>query len=178
MAFAGPFIISLYGVKFNGAVMVFQLYLLPLLMRLTQYMGVIRATGHTGHVLINVVVFSICNFVLSIIFVKKIGLLGPAIATIISVYLAFSLVILQLSILMGMPIKEIFPWRQLSYVLITAILPIFIAFPVTLVFDSPITKLIVGAVVYAVLYLMASWRMGFLTSNDLQVIHNIIMRKK
>ena len=106
-----PEIISiLYSAKYLPGVTVFRIYAIIMLMSVTHFYMVISSLGKTKYILYTTVGTILLNVVLSILFYRLLGFVGPAVATLIS-FLVFRFSQLIISVkLSDIGFSEIMPW--------------------------------------------------------------------
>lgn len=85
IVFAPQVIELLYSEKYLPGIWVFRIYTLVLLFRVTYYGMVLNALGHTKTILKASIATMIINLVLDLLLYNFCGLIGPAIATLVSV---------------------------------------------------------------------------------------------
>ena len=109
-----PEIISiLYSEKYLPGVTVFRIYSVIMLFSVTYFYMIISCMGKTKYILYSTLTAIATNLVLSIIFYKLMGFIGPAVATLASFFI-FRLVQLLMSVkLSGVRLRDIFPWISL-----------------------------------------------------------------
>src|SRR3989344_7982481 len=86
MVFSHEIITILYSEKFATSVPYFRIYLLLLLIRVASYGIILQAIGKTKENLKGSIFFFILNGILNPVLVVWLGLIGPAIATVISTF--------------------------------------------------------------------------------------------
>lgn len=112
-----PQIISLlYSDKYLPGVSVFRIYSLVLLFRVTYYGMMLNALGKTKSILKASVVMMLSNLVLDLLFYQLLGLIGPAIATLLSVaFMNFYQLYLTKSYI-GIRFTDIYPLKKMFYI--------------------------------------------------------------
>ena len=112
----------LYSEKYLPGLSVFRVYTLVLLLRCTYFGMILNAKGKTKGILYSSMASLILNMVLNPLFYTFLGMVGPAIATFLSMLIVlvaqlhFSAKYLELSF------REIFPWKRLGQILLINVL--------------------------------------------------------
>lgn len=107
-------LVFLYGEKYLPGLSVFCVYSLVLLLRCTYFGMVLNAYGETKKILYCSIAALGLNSVMNPVFFYFLGMIGPAIATFLS------LLIIQLAQLkmtakcVKLPLREVFPWARLG----------------------------------------------------------------
>lgn len=126
IVFAPQIITLLYSEKYLPGVSVFRIYSLVLLLRCTFFGMLLNATGKTRLILYTTIASLAINVVLNYSMFWLVGFNGPAIATVISIFL---IQFVQLSItskVCDTRLIDVFPWKRILYItLINVIFGIF-----------------------------------------------------
>lgn len=115
--FAEDIISLLYSEKYLPGANIFRIYSLTLIFRCTYFGMILNACGKTKQILYCSVAALTLNLILNPLFFQIFGIIGPAIATLISI---FAILLLQLKItstLISIPFLSIFPWKKAFYIL-------------------------------------------------------------
>ena len=102
----------LYSAKYLPGVSVFRIYTLNLILRCTYFGMILNAYGKTKKILICSSVSLIVNIILNPLMYYFLGIIGPAIATFISILLVQLLQLKMTSKVTDIPFKNIFPWLR------------------------------------------------------------------
>ena len=103
----------LYSEKYIPGVAVFRVYSAVLLLRVTYFGMILNASGRTKFILYSSIITLFVNIVLDILLYRIMGILGPAVATFLSIFTAQLAQLLSTSRLLRTPFKDIFPWGRL-----------------------------------------------------------------
>lgn len=114
----------LYSDKFADASVIFQIYMLTLLVRVTTGDAVIRAIGRTGALLKLSVAAILINVTLTIALIKLMGITGAPTAAVVTSYLVMCAYIRIVAGMLGVPMVELFPWRSLGLILASSVVSI------------------------------------------------------
>lgn len=102
----------LYSAKYLSGVPVFRVYTLTLLLRVTYFGMVLNALGKTRQIMYCSVGALILNAVLNPLLYLCMGIIGPAIATMLSILIITLFQLLLTSKSAGVSFKVVFPWEH------------------------------------------------------------------
>ena len=114
IVFAPQIITILYSEKYLPGVDVFRIYSAVLLLRITYFGMVLNASGKTKFILYSSIITLIVNIILDIALYYTVGILGPAIATFVSILIAQIAQLISTSRLIKIPFISIFPWKKIG----------------------------------------------------------------
>ncbi len=103
----------LYSSKYLAGVTVFRVYALVLLLRITYFGIVLNALGRTKEIMISSVMALGLNVVLNPLLYRFCGMVGPAIATFISIAIVLLFQLFLTAKHTGMSFRQVFPWLNL-----------------------------------------------------------------
>lgn len=107
------FIVLMYSEEYAGSVPIFMIYLFLVPLQLTEYTAVVESSGKTILISLGYVIQISLNIVFSIILLKKLGSIGPALVTILSMYFWVSYMLFIISRICKVPMTGVFPWLKL-----------------------------------------------------------------
>ncbi len=116
--YAEEAIAILYSEKYLAGVVVFRIYTLNLLFRITYFGMVLNAFGKSKKIFLCSVASLVLNAVLNPLFYLIFGMIGPAIATLLAIVLVNLLQLAMTSKLTEIKFAKIFPWKNMANVLI------------------------------------------------------------
>lgn len=119
--YAGDVIEILYSKKYLAGVPVFQVYSLVLLLRVSYFGMLLNAMGKTKDIMTCSIWSLILNAVLNPLFFELMGIIGPAIATFLSIFIVQMYQLWLTSKHIEMSFKDIFPWFNCGKILATNI---------------------------------------------------------
>lgn len=165
---AAPDLITvLYTQEYEESTVLFRIYLMVLLVRVTQYSVILRATGRTGVIFWATVGFLASKLVLAVAFIKLMGFIGPAVASVLGYYIYVWLLLRQISYALEVPMSEVMPWRQLAGIAGVASLAVLPAIPLLYLPLGVTPRLAVFCLGYAIAYgALALW-LRMLSPSDL-----------
>ena len=166
---ARPFIEGLYSSKYQGSVVVFQLYLLLLPIRVVYYGPALMALGRTQQVLWRSIGDFALTGLLCLVFVKWFGYLGAVAALLVTIYawsVPFNLYFISKGF--GVRARDVLPIRDLIHIGVLAAIPTVLASAWRLLPHVPrLGQLVFAFVLYAPLTYFLLWRAGFLPTDFL-----------
>ena len=164
LAAARPFIEGLYSARYEGSVVVFQLYLLLLPIRVVYYGPALMALGRTQQVLWRSIGDFVLTGLLCLLFVKLFGYLGAVAALLVTIYawsVPFNLYFISKGF--GVRVRDVLPIRELVHIGLLAAIPTALASAWRLLPQLPrLGQLVFAFVLYAPLAYFLLWRAGFL----------------
>ena len=119
-----PDVLSLfYSEKYvtEGGVIVFRIYSIILLFRVTYWGMILNATGNTKFVFYSSLLSLLLNFVANIASIYLLGFIGPAISSLI---VSITLCYVQLKFttkVTDIPFRDIFPWKNIMKLILTSV---------------------------------------------------------
>lgn len=111
--FAPEVITLLYSTKYIDGSDVFRVYSLVLLLRVTYFGMILNSLGKTEFIFYSSILSLLLNVVLSLILLRFFGLIGPAIATFISLFTVGLFQLIATARETTIPFGNIFPWKKL-----------------------------------------------------------------
>ena len=168
---AGDFITLLFSDKYVGSVIIFQIYLIAQLPKLTWYGPLLVAMGYSKEPLIASLLSLVCNLILNIYLIKLIGFSGPAVATVLTTYILVCYFLLRIKMVMGVGWISLYPWYKLSLILVlSSVFGLAISYSLDQ-FELPrITSLIIGFCLYMALLLPAFRSINIISSDDVDFV--------
>jgi O-antigen/teichoic acid export membrane protein len=168
--FREQFIVALFSEKYLGSVVIFSIYLLFIPARVTDYGAILLSMGHSGIVMKYYIFASMFNVALNYILIRTIGLLGPAISTVLVSYLLALLLLREIKGQIGVGFKDIFPWRNLVGLIGICVLAGLIVFPISLIKIAPLLALFIGGVCFLIACGFLLRFFGFIEDGDIVLV--------
>lgn len=145
----------LYGIEYEAAAPFFRVYLCTILVRIASYGIIFQALGRTKYILYNAVFTLLGNLILNLILVKtSLGMMGPAIATVIITYSSAGLYLWWIHRELHMNLNRMFPWMQLARTMIAALSAGLVVAVVLPLIHSFILRIFTGGVLYLGAYIL------------------------
>lgn len=114
IVFAPQIITILYSEKYLAGVSVFRIYSLSLILKTTYFGMILNASGKTKFVLYSSIISLILNCVLNYSLFLFFGIIGPAIATVVSISVIAVFQLQYSAKILNVGFCEIFPWSKLA----------------------------------------------------------------
>jgi len=176
LLYAPEFLSVLFSPKYIQSAVYFRIYLLALPLRITIFSGMLLAMGLSSVILRYTLVTFVVNVVLNYILVKTIGLPGPAVATVIALYVLAFLQLRRISRELGVSMLSIFPWRILAAIVGVSALcgGGTLLFSRLVFFENWFWQLLAGVGVYWILFLVIGGLTRVVTARDLRIPLDIL----
>jgi O-antigen/teichoic acid export membrane protein len=166
VTFADPIFHVLYGREYSGAAMIFRLFQLGLLIRVSNYTRLAMALGKPRVPLIAAVVAICLTGGLSVLLYRPLGIAGPAVARVVALYASTIYSIIAVRFALGVPWRDLWPFRFYFKTLIlavVAVVPSLAAFAWGL---QGAPAVIMGAVLYFSVYISLATVTGVIGPTD------------
>lgn len=164
------------GGKFAESVEIFRIYLLLMPLRVATYGLISMAIGRTKMNLTASLILLGSNVVLALALVGPLGLNGPAIATVIATTLSVAYYLSRLRNILGLPIRLLFPWHQLTVTLGIALAVAAPLVPIVLVDFSRVLTLVAFGAPFVVIYVAVMRRTGRIGDDDWARLRATVLR--
>lgn len=113
VVFAPQIMTILYSEKYLSGVSIFRVYSLVLLLRTTYFGLVLNTIGKTKFIMYSSIVSFVLNCGMNYLLYMLLGVIGPALATLISLTVVGVAQLYASAKLLGITLVEIFPWKKL-----------------------------------------------------------------
>lgn len=176
---AQALIVTLYTRDYIEAVKVFQIYLFVHLMRILNSNFIIQATGKTQIILFTTILYLISNTILNIISIKvfKLGIIGPALATIVTFYISNAVSLAAALFYMRCSLKDVFPAKDLLKILVCCLITYFITKTTVSFIDSFFNKGLLGGIVFCAVFALCARIFKILTRDDYEIVFGKIFSR-
>ncbi|ETX08276.1 MAG: hypothetical protein ETSY2_06360 [Candidatus Entotheonella gemina] len=164
---AEPFIRVLYTAAYLPSVPIFRVYLLLIPLSCAAFNILIQTTGRTRPIMVLSLLYIVLSIPLNFMFIHWLGLIGPAIATVLC---KIGLATAQLRVVTQRyqrPLHDIYPFRQVGTALMVsamAIVPVTLA---TRLIPHPLAQLAAAAGLGVPVCFLVFWRCRILRDADL-----------
>jgi len=162
-------IVFLYGERYAGSAVVFQIYVLALFFQTTGYDSVAQAVNRTRLVLEAALVGVIVNFSSALILIRWLGPPGAALGMVISQGCLMLYYHRKLSRVLRVPMLGVYPWRSVMLVLAIAVSTGMACYGVLEAFGrfSGGPRILLFGLLFGVSYLGIAFRLKLLSREDL-----------
>lgn len=177
IATASLLIPALFTDKYIGSILIFQIYTLGLLTRISTFNVIIRAIGKTKVILWISILSIISNTILTLVFMDFWGLMGAPIATVITTSLMRFSYLISITHYLNVKLVDVFPWQSLLHSLlasIIALLPVYLLFQLDM---NAWVNLVLMGISYSVIYVAIIRVSKSLNINEKQIIKDLLPEK-
>jgi O-antigen/teichoic acid export membrane protein len=156
LVLAREIMVVLFSERYAESAGPFRVYLLLLPLRAAAYTPILLALGRSRTVLLGALGDLLLSLGLALLLMPRIGYMGPAVASVIATYAQALFFLHVTGRALGVPMRALFPWRDLGRVLVAAALPAAAVTPILLApLEAPV-RLAAGLGAYALLFLAAA----------------------
>lgn len=168
--FSDQLIVLLFSDKYVQSAEIFRIYLLQLPCRITIFGIILLSMNKTSFVLKSTLLCLLINLFLNFILINRLGIIGPAIATIISLYFISLIQLFKISFSLKSNIFEIFPWKYLITILLFSVIPAMLINFIDLTrminfsssFVSNVLIISVGGFLYLIIFILLCFMSGLI----------------
>lgn len=128
IVFAPEVITLLYSSKYLSGVIVFRIYSLVIILRVTYFGILLNSTGNTKFVLYSSIIALILNVIFNFIGYALLGFIGPAMGTVLSMVIVAVIQLYYSAKVVNCTLRRIFPWTSLLKLTIVNIVLSIIAY--------------------------------------------------
>ncbi|MDH3599161.1 MAG: oligosaccharide flippase family protein [Candidatus Tectomicrobia bacterium] len=167
LVMAEPFIEMFYTSKYLGSVPIFRVYLLLIPLSCAAFDVLIRVTGQTRPVMRLALIYMGIAIPLNVIAIYTLGLIGPAIATVLcKLYIAFAH-LRVVSQQLQRPIRDLYPFVQSAQILLASIVAMLPAALLSRLAPNAFGQCLLAAVVFFPLCLAIFMYARIVSATDL-----------
>jgi len=150
MVMSEEFMTILFSRAYVGSAIVFRIYLLLIPLRTTTFASFFLSTGHTGDITKLVSIELFMNLLLSIVLIKRFGMLGAAVATVIVEYITnIGLYLWRISKVIEIPYRRLYPYGwQLKTIGLFCVPGLLLSVSKVILPSGAIVQIVVGGIAY------------------------------
>jgi O-antigen/teichoic acid export membrane protein len=174
--FADRFILTLFTKAYEDSVDVFRIYLFLLPMHMLVLSVVPQVYGRTKLNLYVVATAVAVNAALSLVLLRFIGILGPAVAFIVSAYVSSVLYFIVTMRLLNAKPSQLLPMIEVGRTLVAAMIAVTPAWGFATLIDSGLVALAVGGTIFGIVYLIAGYFLRIFNPADIRTARSWIRR--
>ena len=115
----------LYTSKYDDATPVLRVYLFLIILTVTVYGAIPRASGKTSCISWSISIAILVNIIASILLLPILGPTGAALGTILSSSVNFVFLLFMSCRILGISVRNILPWNHLIHILLISLIPSF-----------------------------------------------------
>lgn len=164
--YAKQIITFLYGQSYLEASLYFRIYLLSLFLRIASYGVIFQAFNKTRVILINSILVLVSNLALNLLLVRKLGMKGPALATVLVTYLSVAVYLVLIHNHLNLSLKRMFPFGQLWKTLLSALISGIAVYYIHLGSKLLLLDLLIGSIIYFGIFLGLGYLLGAILPYD------------
>ncbi|HPT71815.1 MAG TPA: oligosaccharide flippase family protein [Candidatus Cloacimonadota bacterium] len=155
--FAKDFMVILYSAKYIHATIFFRIYLLTMPLRIAVYSTLIQVGAKTKFLFYSSVLSLVMNLAMNLVLVHLVGQIGPAISTVIVIYISIALYIWVFKYQLGFRLRRLFPVPDIFKTILTSILTGVLVVPILLLhWNSWFRFILAGVCYFALFFLLGS----------------------
>lgn len=176
---APEFIITVFSSKYQESSLIFRIYLISLVPKITWYAPILVSMGYNREPLYGSAVSLGSNAVLNYILIQWVGFTGPAIATVVATYLVTYYYLHRIRDILQVSWFDVFPWTNLMKTLLASIVAYVVLLPLSFFHDlSNIIRLTVGGTAYMICVYYAFRFLKLMSKEDVEFINGYIFRMR
>jgi O-antigen/teichoic acid export membrane protein len=126
----------LFSDRYAESAAVFRVYLLVLIPKLAWYGAALVSMGLSRAPLYGSLLAIVCNLALNLVLIPRLGLIGPAVATVTTSHLLTAYYLWLFRRRLGASWSEVFPWQRVGKIAAVSLAAGLVALPVTRI-DAP-----------------------------------------
>ena len=171
--FAEELYVLSFGADFLPSSQLFRIYLLLLLLRVTNYGMLMQALGRTRVPLNAAIIALVLNLILNFAFVHLLGFPGPAIATVAALVASSAYTFWAIGDALEMPLRSIFPLHRYGTNLACAAAAVLPAWVLAGMVSGIVGKLMAGGLLYLGVYLFLCQNFRLMADEDWRFIKGL-----
>jgi len=164
----------LFTEEYLASVIIFQIYTLGLVTRITSYDSIVRTVGKTK-ILLKMSVFAVVlNVVLTIVLINAMGIVGAPLATVIVGTILRFIYLVIITKLLEVSLFNVFPWMSLLKLIVSALLAGACILPILSIGLSYLMAILVSGAVFSIVYLIVFRILKPLDKSELKSVKGLI----
>lgn len=167
----------LFTEAYIESVIIFQVYTLGLLTRITSYDSIVRTVGKTGILFKMTSLAVILNITFTIALIELIGIVGAPLATVIVSAIIRFIYLVVITKLLDITLAQVFPWMSLVRLLGASLLAALVMWPLLMLELSHFLMLAITAPVFGIVYLVAFKYSGALSSKEKESVRGLLPKR-
>lgn len=161
----------LFSSKYEGSIIPFKIYLFLIPLRIMVYGAILTSIGKSAYITYLSLTMLFLSTILITLLIPFMGINGAALGLVISSYIVSICYLILITKILQKPIKEIFPWVELSKIIAASIIPSGIIIFSRFFPSSDILRLSIFLLTYAAILLITF--KAFDLTNPMQIIYNL-----
>ncbi len=167
--FAGELMLFFYGKTYIEAAIYFRIYLFILPLRTATHALIFQAYGRTKIVMLDSLIMLGSNAILNFILIRRLGMKGAAIATVIVSWQMALIYLWQMKHYLKVKINRFFPWLKMLFSFAVAILPALMILPFIKLIEIPFLRMTVFGTIYMAIYYFIARALKLIRSDDVNM---------
>jgi len=168
--YARQIITFLYSEQYMASAFYFRIYLFSVIVRFASYGIIFQAFNRTKVILYNSILVLVANLALNLILVRRMGMAGPALATVCITYISIAAYLLFMKYNLGLSLKAIFPVLQLWKTIIAGFGAGLLLWLLPSWTSNLVLALSSGAVLFFAVFLILAYGVGAVLPYDVSVV--------
>lgn len=158
MAVSAPLVVMLFSERYRPSTTVFRIFLVLLPLRTTIYSAILAAAGRTKVLAFGAAWFVAIAAALAALLIGVVGIAGPAVALVLSMYLLGLFYLWQVAKLMRVTMSRVFPWADLNKIFLASAVPALPTFAATFLRIPALAAVVLGGLIYTPLcFALLAW---------------------
>ena len=169
---AEPMIVTLFTIDYLGAVPVFKIYLVMVCFRIFHGEVIVQALGKTRIIFITSCTFVVLNIILNYVSIKimHLGIIGPALATIIASFTNVIMILIASLHHLGYPLRQIFPGKAFLRIILTLAGAYAGGYCSQIFVSGYFWRGLVSGTTFGVIFVMGGWLLRIFTFDDIEMV--------
>ncbi|MCF7859078.1 MAG: oligosaccharide flippase family protein [Candidatus Cloacimonetes bacterium] len=152
ISYSNEIIVSLFSQKYVISGLIFKIYLFSEFARITIFGNILLALGKSKTIFKFASITLLLNLILNLIMIKIFGLIGPAIASVLSVYIMNTMQLFEISRTLNVKVHNLWPWKKLTIILFISFLIALLSSVPKYLFDTLILQISIGVIIFLISY--------------------------
>ena len=167
----------LFTDEYLDSVIIFQVYTLGLITRITSYDAIVRAVGKTK-ILFKMSVLAVSlNITFTIILIELIGIVGAPLATVIVGTILRFIYLVIITRLLDISLYQVFPWLSLAKLILISIFAGIAILPLLNLDLNHFNMLMFSSILFSVIYLIGFKFINALTKSERESVSGLLPKK-
>jgi len=174
---AGHLIPFLFTDEYIASVIIFQVYTVGLITRITSYDAIIRAVGKTKVIFKISILAVVLNILFTVMLIELIGIVGAPLATVLVGATVRTVYLIVITKLLEVPISKVFPWSSLIRLIGASLIAGLTILPILNMDLRHSTMLVATSLTFALAYIVAFRYSKALNESELNSVRGILPKK-
>jgi len=167
----------LFTEEYIASVIIFQVYTLGLITRITSYDSIVRTVGKTNILFKMSLLALVLNITLTVLLIELLGIVGAPLATVIVGTVLRYIYLVIITRLLEVSMKNVFPWMSLFKLLGAAIIAGICITPILALSLSYLLVILLSGIIFSIVYLIAFRLIKPLNESELDSVRGLLPQK-